>query len=714
MHIGETSVRLTSLLAAGLRRPKFRTDLIVSRQVVLGEVSYVLKIPETDSYYRFQDIEYETLTLFDGRRTFREVWEELRRRYPETHTTLTDVEDFASGADPDLWEKTLTEKNLALLEKIRSERRERAERSSLFYLSFSAFNPDAFFTKIHPYLRWVWSPGFFWATLVLFVLAGWVFVSEWDQLMADTVALYTFQNKSLADLVQVWILILAGGFIHECGHGLTCKHYGGEVKQMGFMLIYFMPAFFTNVSDIYLFDKDSKRFWTIFAGIWIEAVACAVAIIFWLLATPGTAFYNWTYKAVLITSISGLVINLNPLMKFDGYYALCQWAKVDNLREDAFEYLKNLVHKHIFRQDVEPEEVGRRRRRLFLVFGPAAVLYSVVILAVIILFAKNILTSQLGLWGWALTAAFAWLVLRRRLSGQAGFLRERISRLREWSRGWGVSRRIQFATGGVVLALFLLPASTRVSTGFVLQPGARAFVRAETPGWIEGIKVEEGERVAARAVVAILRNPEVEVRTEILERRLLAEERALAAASAEGDPGTFREHWQRREQLRLELAQARAHLARLVLRTSVGGIVTTPRLAERIGRFLAEGETFCEVVEREPMRARVLVPDRDVERIRVGSRVELNVRAQPWTSFAGQVGSISPAAAVDLPPGVGELPGRRGASLYNYFAVELDFSNPGQALREGMTGTAKIYGRRLPLGVQGARGVWWWLRSKLW
>ena len=114
------------------------------------------------------------------------------------------------------------------------------------------------------------------------------------------------------------------------------------------------------------------------------------------------------------------------------------------------------------------------------------------------------------------------------------------------------------------------------------------------------------------------------------------------------------------------------------------------------------------------MRARVLVPDRDMERIRVGSRVELKVRAQPWRSFEGRVGSISPAAAVDLPPGLGELPGRHGVSLYNYFAVELDFSNPRQVLREGMTGTAKIHGRRLPLGVQGARAVWRWLRSKLW
>ena len=431
MHIGETSLRVTSLLAAGLRRPKLRTDLRVSRQVVLGEVTYVIKVLDTDTYYRFEGFEWETLCLFDGTRTYRAAWDELRRRDPGTEITLAELEDFVSTAGARLWEKSITEKNLALLEKIRSERKERGERSSIFYLSFSAFNPDPFFRWIHPYIRWLWTREFVIVSLALFIFAIWVFVAEWDRLLGDTAALWSFQGKSLTDLAQLWTVILIYGFIHECGHGLTCKHYGGEVKQMGFMLMYFLPAFYTNVTDMYLFDKDYKRLWTIFAGVWVTALTAAVALIVWMLAIPGTALSDWAYKLMLVNAVNGIFINFNPLMKFDGYYTLCQLLKIDNLREESFVYLKSLIKRYVFGvKNVELESIGRRRRRIFLLFGPPAFLYTTTMVIVIVLFVNNVLTTKFGLWGWALTAVFAGLILRRPVRGLVAFVRERITLLR--------------------------------------------------------------------------------------------------------------------------------------------------------------------------------------------------------------------------------------------------------------------------------------------
>ncbi|MFQ5926299.1 MAG: HlyD family efflux transporter periplasmic adaptor subunit [Terriglobia bacterium] len=616
MRIGETSLRVTSLLASGLRRPKLRRNLKVSRQVVLGEVSYVVKVPETDSHYRFEDFEWETLELFDGTRTYREAWEELRQRDPETETALADVEDYVAGVDPALWERTVTEKNLALLEKIRAERKERSGGQNIFYMVFPGINPDALFHRIHPHLRWLWTRGFVWVSLALFALALWVLVIEWKRIAADTAALYSFEGKAFGDLVQLWVLFLLAGFIHEFGHGLTCYHYGGEVKQMGFLLMYFLPAFYTDVSDMYLFDKDSKRVWTIFAGIWIESVACAIAIILWMISIPGTAFNDWAYKAVLITSITGLLLNLNPFMKYDGYYALTQVVKLDNLREDSFDYLQAWVKRHLFRMKrVEVESVGRRRRRIFLVFGTLTLLYTGVVLTIILLFAKNVLTSKFGLWGWVLTALLTWLVLRSRVRGLGRFLRDQIRKVQESVMKWQFSRAMQVTTGGVLLLVFLVPTTIKVSTGFVLEPGTRAFVRAETAGWVEEVKVAEGQEVATGTEVARLRNAEVEARVAILARQLAGEERALAAAQARDDVARFREHWERREQLRGELAEARARRAKLVLRAPLAGVVRTPRLAERVGQFLAQGASFCEIVDRRMMRARVLVPDRELEEI---------------------------------------------------------------------------------------------------
>mgnify|MGYP001583428974 CR=1 FL=1 len=291
---------------------------------------------------------------------------------------------------------------------------------------------------------------------------------------------------------------------------------------------------------------------------------------------------------------------------------------------------------------------------------------------------------------------------------------------------WHFSRRMQVAAGVVAVLILLVPIDTKVTTDFVLEPGARAFVRAEAPGWVQAVKVEEGQEVAAGMLLGILRNPEIEARADILARRVASEERALAAAQSRGDIARFREHWQRREQLRVELAEAQARREKLVLRALLAGVVTTPRLAERTGQFLNEGATFCEVADRRTMRARVLVRDWDVEEIQVHDPVKLKVRARPWKSFGGRVEAISPAAAPDLPLGAATLPERGGVSLYNYFAVELRFPNPraGNAreeLREGMTGTAKIYGSAarisgwgLPLAVRAVRSLWRWARRQVW
>lgn len=283
------------------------------------------------------------------------------------------------------------------------------------------------------------------------------------------------------------------------------------------------------------------------------------------------------------------------------------------------------------------------------------------------------------------------------------------------------SHRVQIGGAAALLLVLGWPGRSRVTTDFVLEPGERAFVRAHSPGWVEAVEVEEGQAVAAGTVVAVLRNPEVVTRAETLARRVEGEEHASAAAQARGDIAHFRQHWQRREQLRVELAEAQSRRDKLVLRASLAGVVTTPRLAEHKGHYLAEGATFCEVADRRTMRARVLVRDWDVEEIaqlmerKEPVEVKLYARAlAPLTTFEGRVGAVSPAAAPDLPPGAALSPQRGGVNLYNYFAVELRFLNSEGELREGMTGTAKIYGRRLPLPLRVARGVWRWARRQFW
>lgn len=718
MRFGPTSLKLTSVLAKGLRRPKLRSDLKVSEQIIAGEKSYVIKIPETEALSRYGAAGYELLKLCDGTRTLAEVAAAYNELFPDQALSEADVAEYLDGADPNTWERSLGERNLAVLEKIRDERKKKVGRASLLYIYFSAWDPDKFLERIHPYLRWLYTKEFVIVSLILFALTGAIVASDWARIRHDTAEFYNFTSKGAYDLFIFWMLLLFVTAIHETGHGLTCKHFGGEVHQMGFMLMYFMPSFYTDCTDMALFDRSGKRVWTIMAGIWIELVACAGATFVWYFFPPGSFIGDLGYKTLLLTGVSGVFINVNPLMKLDGYFILSEYLEIENLREDSFDYLKAWVRRHLLRQDIELPPVGRRKQRIFLVFGAAAMAYSLLLLTVVTFWAKNIFTSKFGGWGYLLTAGVVYLILRKRFQVWIPAARAGLRETKEKFMAWQLTR-LQKAGGLALLVALVAPLPSginpaAVSTEFLLEPGERAEVRAPVPGLVEEVRVREGDTVEAGAVLAVLHNPNVEARATKVESELKLAERSLAAAQARRDLGEIQKYSRERQRLETERAEANEKRAGLILRAPLAGVVTTPQVEQRVGDYLAEGEEFAVLADRRTMRARILVRDWELEDVKEGARAKLNFRSYPFRRFSGTVKQIMPAAALDRPVAEPHKLERRGQELTNYFAVTLEIPNPEGVLREGMTGTAKIYGRHYPLAWRAARSLWRWARSQLW
>src|SRR5271154_5568419 len=388
MRFGPTSLRASSVLAKGLRRPKFRTELRISEQVFAGEKTYVIKVEETSSYNRYGPSEYELLTLCDGTRTRAEVATTWNERHPDDFLGEAEVMEFLDGIEPEVWEQTVWDKNLAVLERIRDDRKSRVDQSNVLYISFKAWDPNKTLARLDPYLSWMFTPGFVFFSVAIFIAAAYLVAGDWAQVQRDTASLYTFQDKSAYDIWVFWFLLFGLGAVHEFGHGLTCKHFGGDVHQMGFLLIYFTPAFFTDTTDILLFPRGSHRQWVIFAGIWIELVICGLAALVWHFTAPGSLTNDFFYKMMLLSGIQGALLNLNPLIKADGYYALSQFLSIDNLREESFGYLRAWVQKYIFRRDLDLPPSSKRQRRVFFLFGLSAIVYSSSLLVIMLVFAK--------------------------------------------------------------------------------------------------------------------------------------------------------------------------------------------------------------------------------------------------------------------------------------------------------------------------------------
>lgn len=715
MRFGPTSLQVSSVLAKGLRRPKLRTDLRISEQTVAGETSYVIKVEETSSYNRYGATEYELLTLCDGTRTPPEIAEAMTELHPESPLDESEVREFVDSIEPAMWERSLGEKNLAVLERIRDERKGRVDQSSVLYISFKAWDPNKTLAKLDVYLGWMFTTWFVVFSTALFIVAGSLMASDWTRIQQDTASLYSFANKSSYDIWMFWILLLVLGGIHEMGHGLSCKHFGGDVHQMGFLLIYFTPAFFTDTTDILLFQKGSRRQWVVFAGIWIELVICGIAALIWHFSLPGSIVNDIAYKTMLLSGIQGAFLNLNPLIKADGYYALAQFLDIDNLREDAFAFLRGWASKYLLFQDVDLPPATRRQRRIFFIFGVSAIIYSTTLIFLVVSFLKNVFVSKLGdTWGYLATAGLIYFFARKGVKSAWPKVRAWARQTREDSMSWKMSRTQQIGVIGVALVLLLPPIPSKISTEFVLEPGKEARVRVQAEGIVKQVFVHQGDSVKAGQLLAVLQNAETEADASELTQQL-----ALASSNLRGDVGQSdldkaARSSRDRTRLQEEFEVAQKRVDALEIRAPFAGVVTTPEVEQRVGEFLAAGSELCHLADRTTMKARILVRDWELGEITPGAAAQVKVLPFPFRTYSGRVERILPAAALDRPVSSPVKLERMGQELTNYFAVVMDFPNPDGSLEEGMTGTAKISVKGYPLAWRAARSSWHWVRSYVW
>src|SRR6266566_3035491 len=243
---------------------KLRSELVISRQGTDGNGAVVVKDPVSGRFFRLKEAEYSIAQQLDGSTPL----EVVRQRIQEK---------FGVGLEDGELKKFVEQlSRLGLLEE--SKRAEpaptpRKVRGSLLYLRFAAFDPNRLLGWLTPKVRFFFTPSFLILSAALILSAFATTVLEWNEITRAVGNLWRFDALALA-----WLTVLSVTALHEFAHGVTCRHFGGEVHDMGFLLIYFQPAFYCNVSDAWLFPQKSRRLWVTFAGAYFE-------IFLWSLAT---------------------------------------------------------------------------------------------------------------------------------------------------------------------------------------------------------------------------------------------------------------------------------------------------------------------------------------------------------------------------------------------------------------------------------------------
>jgi putative peptide zinc metalloprotease protein len=702
---------------ARLEKPALKKSLVIRKQVQLGEVTYVVKVPETNAIYLFDEASWGLIELFDGTRTQTGILEEYRRRIgnPGIDTSLIlDYDEMLRGMDA--LEQTAAEKNLQLLSKFRSLRHhaadEKTEGFNVLYMLFKIFDPDRVLTRTVRYVRWLWRPTAVAVASVCFLFTIGVFVTRFGTIWPETLELYAFFKKPFWDFVEFWVILTSIGCIHEFAHGYTTKMYGGEVHNMGIALLYFMPAFYCDTTDSVLFPSKWQQLWVTTAGIYVEAIICTIATAVWAMSYPDTLAHELAYKAMLFTGVSTVFFNINPLVKIDGYYALTSLLGISELREESFRYLGALVQRHVLRLNVEVPAVSRRKKRIFLVYGSLALVY----LGFIMVFIAKLLNGFYS----RVAPDFAIVLLMLTLYF---FFRSRFRLVVRVSRLFYLDKKELLMSpraraplliaAAALVALLAVPWSSRtIRMEAVLEPATAAHLEAPEDGVVYEVLAREGDFLHAGQPILRLGSPAVEKSRRADTARLAG---AAGAAGGSRSAGIAAEAFlaERHEAAAAAgLSSDEARTASLELTSPIEGYLLTARTDDLRGRWVPAGTPLVTVGETKRLSAAFPVSERLLRDLAVGGTVLLHVKAKPFSTLRGKIVSIGsasqpaggPAASESLRPP--EIPGR-------IVAVAI-FTNSDGSLRPGMSGLAKIRGPRVSLAAETWRILYRWFRSVFW
>jgi len=497
--------------------PRLRKDLTVSRQQTAEGSSCIVKDPVSGKFFRFRETEEFIAEQLDGETSL----DVVRRRTEERFDASMAPEHLAAFVGR--LEKA------GLLETGSQPGKTEAGhggriRGSLLYLRVPLVDPDQHFSRLVHRIRFFFTPRFVALSAALMLLAFGTTIANWSELTQDLARLY---RLSAIPLFLAVLFVVASA--HELGHGLTCKRFGGQVREMGFLLIYFQPALYTNVSDAWLFPERRQRLWVGLAGPWFELFIWALAALAWRLTDVETGVHTVSLMVMAVSGVKTLV-NLNPLIKLDGYYLLSDYLDIPNLRKRSFRYVGGLLKRLVGLVPTTGAEISARERRVYLVYGLVATFCSVGLFAWVVVKTGGFFIDRHQPGGLALFAGLVGMKSRRRfrkLFGKSADPAEpgdddgdfdaplpttspqpAPEPKRKEKRGGAERRRIaRLAVALGALALVLLGRlELRIGGPFVVLPQKNADVRAEVEGRVQEIGVEEGQQVKAGDVIARLSN----------------------------------------------------------------------------------------------------------------------------------------------------------------------------------------------------------------
>ena len=622
-------------------KPRLRHHLSIHRHHYRGQRWYILQDHATGKFQRFTPAAHFLIGQMDGRRSVQEIWESGRKKLGENAPTQEEVIRLlsqlhaANALQTDIIPDT--GEMLKRFTKQRHIKWKQNLRSPLF-MRFPLFDPENFLNRFLPLVR----PVFSWvgAVVWLAVVGYGVFLAglHWPEL-TENVA-----DRILAprNLIILWLIFPFLKAAHEFGHAFAVKVWGGEVHEMGIMLLVFTPIPYLDASAASAFRKKYERVIVGAAGMIVEVFIAAVALMFWINIEAGPV-RAVAYNVMLIAGVSTLLFNGNPLLRYDAYYILADLVEIPNLGTRGIRYCGYLLQHHLLgAKHIEPPFAAPGERAWFVGYTIAAFFYRMFIYASIVLFVASkffFVGVLIACWG-----AFNMLIMpifkALRFLATSPALRSRRSRALSISALVGL-------VGVALITVVPFPLST-LSEGVVWIPES-AFVRAGTDGFVQHVLAEPGRHIAAGEPLIECTDPLMPAKLRVLTSRL-KELRALYDTQRITDRVQSEITQEEIKQVRAELADARQSEADLKIRSKSDGYWVVPMAADLPGRFLRRGELVGYILTHTAMMARVVVNQYDAGLVRQHTtRVNVRFPEKMKVTLSSRLIREVPAATDQLP-----------------------------------------------------------------
>jgi putative peptide zinc metalloprotease protein len=689
-------------------KPFLRDTAQISRHVYRGQAWYVLKNGFDGRHHRFNSAAYALIGLMDGRLTVEEIWQNAGKLSVDAAPTQDEVIRLLGQLhEADLIQSDILPSTMELIRQAKGRPGAgwKSRVSNPFFMRFPLWDPDRFLTKWVFFTTPLFTRGAFvlWLLIVLSALVA-AFM-HWPELtgrMADQ--LFLPHN-----LLQLWLIYPLIKIIHEFGHAFAVKKWGGDVHEMGIMLLALTPIPYIDATDSTFFPDKQHRIAVAAMGMMVEMLLASLALLVWLNVETGLVS-GLAYKVILIGGISTLLFNGNPLMRYDGYYILADLIEIPNLAQRSTRYLGYWLQRHLLGiESAESAVTVPGERGWFLLYGPISFCYRVAVLFGLVWVVSSrffIFGVLIALWG------AASLLILPALRSLSRFLNSPAARRRR-SRLIMVGGTVIL---GVGLLIFVIPIPHWTTTQGVVWLPEQSMIRAGTDCELVEVLAAVEQEVAKDAPLLRGVDPFLAVEVDIYRSRL-KEIYALYNALPLSKRVKRKMQLDEIELIKSDLQQAEERLAKLLIRSPARGSFILIDARNLAGRFVKKGELLGYIVAEHRPTIRAVVNQADIGLVRERvTQIEVRLAERPAMLLKADLERIIPAADLNLPsPALGTGGGGivpidpidpdRLRALESIFQLDLTLPEPIRDPHIGGRAYVRFEHGTMPLALQWYRSL---------